>query len=1162
MDRQQAQNIIKETFENSFEKVRFAGFISNLLNSIEEAPFSYKGNFIPDAYEQYISSLERLGKYTSGDHKLDILIVKLKKKTSIERARTMQRNFIAWYLNGSRGGELKDAALVAFVSPNEEDWRFSLVKMDYRFEAGKDGRIKIKEEFTPARRWSFLVGENENSHTAQQQLLPILQNDRIKPTYSELETAFDIESVTREFFEQYKKLFLKLKEELDKLVAYDASINADFTDKQIDTADFAKKLLGQIVFLYFLQKKGWLGANRDDNGKFQLWGTGPKNFLRKLFDKGIVNYENFFNDILEPLFYEALALPRENDFYSRFNCKIPFLNGGLFEPISGYNWQETDICLRNETFAEVLDTFDLYNFTVKEDEPLEKEVAVDPEMLGKVFENLLEVKDRKSKGTYYTPREIVHYMCQGTLISYLDFALNGNKDTVSFEQLNLSEDKTHVLVPRADIESFIRYGEFTVENDKRVVSKGRETKTYLFQLSDTIRNNAALIDEALGSIKVCDPAIGSGAFPVGIMHEIIKARETLTTHLRQDKQRTRYNFKRHAIQESIYGVDIDPSAVEIAKLRLWLSLVVDEDDYHSIKPLPNLDYKIMQGNSLFEEYEGNKLFDENLIISTYSENEEDIKAVKERLSTLQKEYIQGHQKDGITRVEKQKLKAEIGKQTSVLNNLLEKETPYPQRIELFAYESAAFKISNELRMLHMNIFEVSERKKKDTLRKQIEELEWQLIEATLKEQNKETSLSAIQHFKKSSHKPFFIWKLHFSEVFQEKGGFDVVIANPPYIQSRDEMFSDQEKESLYNSYETAEYQLNTYGLFIEKGFKLLRKNGHMAYIIPNYWLSTKYDKALRDFVFKKNSILELVNVYKVFENATVDTLLLIGRHIVGTYPKSFIVKSVSRDSISIQDRVKALDTGIWGYCKKIIVDSPTEDVLVSFSDSLSLKGEYKLTDFFVFKKGMQPYELGKGIPLQTKEMMKDKIYDAKIQHDSSWQPLIKARNVKHYRLDWHGDWIKYGQNLAAQRDPELFKGPRILIQRIVSSNKLSGVYTDKPFICNTDVITLKPKDISDKSDIFYFLGILLSSLCAAYLKSRNVNLDRAAFPKINVNTLESFPTPIATDAQKPPIIKRVQAILANPDSPDVPRLEAEINKLVYALYGLTPKEIAIVEGKG
>ena len=153
MDKHQVQNIIKETFESAFDKERFIGFIKNLLKRIEESSFTYQGQFIPDAYKPYISSLERIGKVNDGENRIDILIVKLQKETSLERARTMQRNFVAWYLNGSRGSEMKDAALVAFVSPDEADWRFSLVKMDYKFEQTQTGKTKVKEEFTPARRW-------------------------------------------------------------------------------------------------------------------------------------------------------------------------------------------------------------------------------------------------------------------------------------------------------------------------------------------------------------------------------------------------------------------------------------------------------------------------------------------------------------------------------------------------------------------------------------------------------------------------------------------------------------------------------------------------------------------------------------------------------------------------------------------------------------------------------------------------------------------------------------------------------------------------------------------------------------------------------------------------------------------------------------------------
>lgn len=552
MDKQQARNLIKETFENSFDKQRFACFIKNLLTRIEEASFTYQGQFIPDAYKAYISSLERIGKFNDGENRIDMLIIKLQKETSLERARTMQRNFVAWYLNGSRGGELKDAALVAFVSPDAADWRFSLVKMDYKFEQTKTSRIKVKEEYTPARRWSFLVGKNETSHTAQSRLVDILANDEQPPTLAELEQAFDIETVTKEFFIKYRELFIRTKEELDKIVAQASSLQNEFKSKGVDTVNFAKKLLGQIVFLYFLQKKGWFGVARDAE-----WGTGSKHFLRELFEKKHGDYQNFFNDILEPLFYEALRNDRSHDdhYYSQFNCKIPFLNGGLFDPIGnngGYNWVHTDICLPDSLFSNknktkegdigdgILDIFDRYNFTVREDEPMEKEVAIDPELLGKAYEKFNairpdnfeeykkalksgkkgeESKFNKQYGVYYTPREIVHYMCQQSLINYLH---NPDRVTVSKE----------------DIESLIHLGEQVSENEEialikeqKILEGKQKSSDYKLKLPESIRKNAVLIDRKLADITVCDPAVGSGAFPVGMMSEIVKARNVLTTFI-------------------------------------------------------------------------------------------------------------------------------------------------------------------------------------------------------------------------------------------------------------------------------------------------------------------------------------------------------------------------------------------------------------------------------------------------------------------------------------------------------------------------------------------------------------------------------------------------------------------------------------------------------
>ena len=621
MTKEEAKRLIEETFKNPFDESQFRRFVKNLLNDVNESKaFEFHGAYIPDAYGDYIRQYKRLGQYTDPEgNVLDVLTVRLMKESSLDRARTMQRNFIATYFK--RRGDDKDNALVAFYHDDLDDWRFSYVRRDYRLEQAESGKVKVREELSPARRYSFLVGTTEPSHTAQEQLVPILHDDRNNPTLKQLEEAFNIEKVTKEFFEKYRGLYLKLREELDELVKKDKRIREEFTTKTIATGNFAKKLLGQIVFLYFLQKKGWMGVEKDENGNYKPWGSGSKDFLRRLFEKKYVHYKNFFNDILEPFFYQALAIDRgEVSEFTQFKCKIPFLNGGLFEPIGGYSWEETDILIKNETFAEIIDTFDLYNFTVREDEPLEKEVAVDPEMLGKVFENLLEVKDRKSKGTYYTPREIVHYMCQESLINYLDTALNPgmilpnvseSKPLVRQspvqqkligqpepEQLSLTATDYRPTVSREDIEEFIRKGEATIQHDIRVVRKGEETETYEYKLPESIRVNGERIDDALASIKICDPAAGSGAFLVGMMQEIIKAREILITYMGESSERTAYNFKRHCIQESIYGVDIDPSAGDIAKLRLWLSLVVDEDDFETIKPLPNLEYKIVCGDSL------------------------------------------------------------------------------------------------------------------------------------------------------------------------------------------------------------------------------------------------------------------------------------------------------------------------------------------------------------------------------------------------------------------------------------------------------------------------------------------------------------------------------------------------------------------------------------
>ena len=582
MNRSQARAFVSDTFTHGFDKASFRAFVQNLLNHFDESKAAqWNQQYVKDAFKDHVQKFERLGTYTSPNREtLDVLIVHLTTDSKLERARTSIRNFVADHL---KQRDEKDAALVAFVSPSESSWRFSYIRMEYATVQTDSGKVGVEARLTPARRFSYIVGEGESCHTAQSRFLNLLANDSTDPALAQIEEAFSVEAVTKEFFDQYRIRFEKINSELEALVERKKVIREEFAHKGVQTVDFAKKLMGQIVFLYFLQKKGWLGVER---GK--TWGTGPHDLLRRMASGTYGQYKNFFNDILEPLFYDTLATDRGHEAWcDRFRCRIPFLNGGLFEPLGDYDWRSIDIPLPNELFTNndfieegvtgsgVLDVFDRYNFTVNEAEPLEQEVAIDPEMLGKVFENLIEENRRKGLGAFYTPREIVHYMCQESLINYLHTALNIDSQIIS----------------RNDIETFIHLGE-QISHYEAVDAK------YSITMPRNVQSHARLIDGKLEDITVCDPAVGSGAFPVGMMTEIVRARCSLTPYFNDVRERTPYHFKRHAIQNCLYGVDIDAGAVEIAKLRLWLSLVVDEEDAKQIKPLPNLDFKIVIGNSL------------------------------------------------------------------------------------------------------------------------------------------------------------------------------------------------------------------------------------------------------------------------------------------------------------------------------------------------------------------------------------------------------------------------------------------------------------------------------------------------------------------------------------------------------------------------------------
>lgn len=1104
LDRVAARKLVSSTFQSAFDKERFIRFAKELLNHLKEEGFTYRGNYIPDAYKPYIQSLERIGKYEDPEgNKIDVLIATLKKDSSLERARTMQRNFIAWYLNGSRGGVQKEAALVAFVSPESEDWRYSLVKMEYKLTETPTGRFKAKAEYTPAKRMSYLVGVHEHSHTAQSRFVPIIMDDAHDPSLSTIEDAFSIEKATKEFFDKYRELYLKLYEAIDKIANSDEAVMKDFAAKDVDISDFAKKLLGQIVFLYFLQKKGWFGVKLK-----QSWGSGSKNFMRELFKGEHGKYDNFFNRILEPLFYEALRKERDDDYYSRFDCRIPFLNGGLFDPLNDYDWVNTDILIPNELFSNelktkegdngtgILDIFDRYNFTVNEDEPLEKEVAVDPEMLGKVFENLLEVKDRKSKGTYYTPREIVHYMCQESLINHLATEMDGK-------------------VEKTDIETLIRHGQQLAESEaiarakEQKIKEGKQKSTRLkFQLPRSIRAHAMEIDDKLASVRVCDPAVGSGAFPVGMMNEIVRARGVLTTYIGESRERTPYYFKRHAIHECLYGVDIDPGAIEIAKLRLWLSLVVDEQEREDVQPLPNLDYKLVCGNSL----------------------------ISVKLDTL--------------------------------------------------FNAPLFE---KLTKLKDAFFSETSSRKKLALKSQIEGLIADLTD------DHET----------------FSFEVYFSEIFSEKSGFDVLIANPPYIK---EDVNKQAFDRLHDS-ECYQGKMDIWYLFGCRALDILRPFGALCFIATNNWVTNDGASRFRNKVLAQAQIIEFLDfgAHKVF-TAGIQTMVMLLRK--ADKPEAYSVRygrltDSKADSATLSSFLSAdvqEKTSHYVRYRSSLNRTEATGSYISFLpeavahliDKLNRCSNFRLSKSeihsgidvmqdFVTKKHLEKLDesaqIGAGVFVlsdaeksaikwnkreleilkpyyATKEIGRYKanprnrywvIYTSKSANDQAHEIPNIAKHLDRFRSVITSVNKPYG--LHRTRVESIFLGTKILATRKCKVPEFSLVEFPS-YVARTFLVIQ-----TSRIDSLALLAILNSKLVAFWLRHKGKLQGNQH--QIDIVPLSNLPLLKPTEQDSQRLSKLAADVIefsANGDDDEARAAEVLIDSLVYELFGLTDEEIAIVAG--
>ena len=1229
MNIENKKKIINNLFDNQFNEDNFKEFVNNLLNvkvlNRDESKAIYK------VFKEHIESYHIISDYKDNEkNNILVMTIKINEDKDPIKARVKQREFVAKLLREWN----KNAALVIFYNENSKNWRISFIRLNYEFTSKG-----IEEKITPAKRLSYVVGEEEASKTVKDQFFS-LANMEESVSLEQLEGLFALEKVTNEFFKEYKNKYLDIKETLIKDENFvSEALKHDTENPESFIEGFSKKLMGQIAFIYFLQKKGWLGIeivpeslsfeeynriyeraldtekevldkvyfrekkdlytlNKDelkklDNKKesellvgafhnteyFKDWGSGKKKFLRELFEKHKKEDKNngktFFEDYLEPLFYNNFSEDRgEKQYSAEFNCRLPFLNGGLFDPYGDYNWKDTIFNLDDSLFSNdkndgILDIFDRYNFTINENDNYETEVAVDPEMLGKVFENLLEVSDRKSKGAFYTPREIVRYMTNESIMNYL---------------LSCLEKKG---ISKEDLEYLFNLGEFTKEYDEQIFEKDylkdeEVLKRGIFGMPRNIIIYSKEIDELLKKVKIADPACGSGAFPLGILNEIVRARNVLTFYMnmievlkekdeknywsrldKKQKSRTPYKLKLYAIQNSLYGVDIEPSAIDITKLRLWLSILVDSTN-NDVRPLPNLDFNFMIGNSLIDEFEGMKLFDETLL---------DDKVLEKKVKKVKK-------------AENMKLFRGIEEvQQDILN-------------EIFVKQSLFFNENN------------SNRKKE--LKNDIEELENNLIKLTLTENGNHKKLEEIEKGRKERRKPYFLWKLEFAKVFKENGGFDIVIGNPPYIGEgkNKEVFLPVQNTSFGEKYYIG--KMDFWYFFTSLGIELLKDNGTLSYIAPNNWLTTAGGKKMRNHIMKETVIKEFIDFgdYMVFENASQQTMVFLlekneNKNIMKVnYSKILFNKEVLVDLEKFLLKNKS-DNYVY-YISNIDRKKYIEDSNIVFLNNIidTITSKIKLQENFKFStdeitNGIHPhhaivtkkmleqlknnYKIGDGIfvltdneikklslnenekkllkPLYESELLtkytyKKDNYKYIIYTDSSFKDISK---MKEYPiLKKHLDDLKevitsdnkpYGLHRA--RKEEFF-----IENKIVSLRKTSEpyfCYLDKPSYFMAEFYILK----TDRINMKYLTGLLNSKLVAFWL--RYMGKMQGSNYQIDKEPLMNIPIKIASENIENKIIDLVDEIIElkklNKDTQD---LEDRIDEMVYGLYGLTEEEKELI----
>jgi hypothetical protein len=691
-----------------------------------------------------------------------------------------------------------------------------------------------------------------------------------------------------------------------------------------------------------------------------------------------------------------------------------------------------------------------------------------------------------------------------------------------------------------------------------------------------------------------------------MMSEIVKARNVLSVFL-NDKNRKTYNFKRQCIEHSLYGVDIDPGAVEIAKLRLWLSLVVDEDDIKNIKPLPNLDYRIMQGNSLISEFMGIN-FDDDENKNLKKEIEElnaEIKTLEKEKSDKDSKAARHYKK---TIEIDQNLLNEINVLDDKINKLKKKCTLLNKKLNHQEESSEMINLISEFQKKKNTFLNESNVSRKSQLKNEVDILLIKIFETKLKTQkadyfnrlkNIENKYSVVRNEKQRDElikqdkekfykesgfdlesaekqlkeftsgrktKPFFLWNLYFSEVFlrgaksasgvPNKGGFDVVIANPPYITvalgKKQDFFSKEEISILKKRYnDVFEYKGNTYALFLKRSFSILGSEKLCTFIIPNTLLLNSTFEKMRKFLLANTSICNLVNITdKVFQDAEIGgNLILIYKS--GKSPDGHNVKSVEINELGLFD-------SNFGYNR-----FPQERYLLVdgcrfYLDTTSLEIMNKIRYESIMLDKLACFYNG----IKTGNNKKF-IADSKI--DKRYRKILRGRDIERYRISFNNKYVLFDKRLlwSNTNEEKLTKHPKIVMRQ--TGDRIVGALDTKGYLTMDTTHLI----FDTKVDILFLLAILNSNLMNWFHRAMTGERGRA-FAEVKIVNLKKLPVKTPGDYQTT-FAKMVDEILniikgidfdANTNKQaKVKSLEAEIDQLVYKLYDLTPEEIKIVKGE-